>query len=407
MVDCAIVVWRLVPYHDARFSAAAERADIAVIEVSGHDGGKAWSDDVTRRFPVVSLGDERDPARETLPVDRVAETLDRIGPRIVAIQGWSDPAAYTTAAWALRNNAPIIMFSESNRYDHRRSGWSEWLKSRILGVCDAALVGGRHHADYLVDLGFERSRISLGYNAVDNDHFAAPPPTSGSAPCPYFLVVSRLVENKNIELVIRSYAAYRASCSADPWGLVVLGAGPLEEHLRATIADLGIDAHARLEGFRKYHDLPALYQCAGAFVQASTWEPWGLAVNEAMAAGLPVIVADRVGCAVELVEDGVNGFTFAAGDGAALTRHMRALANGAVDRRAFGGNSRRIVAAWGPARFASGLAEAIDVTRRAPAPRKALDRLIVEALARWQGRLAPGVLLSRRAAAQNRTAQAG
>jgi glycosyltransferase involved in cell wall biosynthesis len=45
-------------------------------------------------------------------------------------------------------------------------------------------------------------------------------------------------------------------------------------------------------------------------VHASTTEQWGLVVNEAMAAGLPVLVSDRCGCAPDLVEVGVNGFTF-------------------------------------------------------------------------------------------------
>ena len=65
-----------------------------------------------------------------------------------------------------------------------------------------------------------------------------------------------------------------------------------------------------LPGFKQYPELPLYYGLAGAFVLPSLTEPWGLVVNEAMAAGLPVVVSDRCGCASDLVRPGENGFAF-------------------------------------------------------------------------------------------------
>ena len=59
-----------------------------------------------------------------------------------------------------------------------------------------------------------------------------------------------------------------------------------------------------------YNDLPAIYSQASFFVLASTFEPWGLVVNEAMAAGLPVTCSVYCGCVPDLVRDGVNGYVF-------------------------------------------------------------------------------------------------
>ena len=53
-----------------------------------------------------------------------------------------------------------------------------------------------------------------------------------------------------------------------------------------------------------------VYGLASAFVHPSTTEQWGLVVNEAAAAGLPLIVSERCGCAPELVRQGVTGFLF-------------------------------------------------------------------------------------------------
>jgi glycosyltransferase involved in cell wall biosynthesis len=61
------------------------------------------------------------------------------------------------------------------------------------------------------------------------------------------------------------------------------------------------------------------------FVLPSVHEPWGLIVNEAMAAGRAVVVSDEVGCAPDLVKDGENGFVFRAGDVAALAAALRRL----------------------------------------------------------------------------------
>ena len=61
-------------------------------------------------------------------------------------------------------------------------------------------------------------------------------------------------------------------------------------------------------GFLQDQDLPAVYRSAGVFVHPARHEPWGLVVNEAAAAGLPLIVGRRVGAACELVREGENGF---------------------------------------------------------------------------------------------------
>ena len=66
-----------------------------------------------------------------------------------------------------------------------------------------------------------------------------------------------------------------------------------------------------LEGWKPYKDLPALYANATCFVLPSSFEPWGLVVNEAMAAGLPVIVSEEVGCQPDLVGK-QNGWVFKA-----------------------------------------------------------------------------------------------
>jgi glycosyltransferase involved in cell wall biosynthesis len=139
-----------------------------------------------------------------------------------------------------------------------------------------------------------------------------------------------------------------------------------------------------LPGFRQIDDLPRFYAHAGAFVHASTTEQWGLVVNEAMASGLPVIISDRCGCASDLVQEGVNGWTFDPHDTEALSNLMaRAASLSESDLTRMGAASERIIANWGPERFASGLLDAANCAV-AVGPKRAgwLDRRLLKALAR-------------------------
>lgn len=385
MSRTAIVVHQLVPYHDARFSAAARLSDFTALQVFGQDKGLSWSDAVARQFDYKVLA-HRDadipwPDRARL----LWSELDRLAPEFVAIQGWSDRAALTTAQWALQNDAGIVLFSESNSYDHPRRPVSEATKTRILNLCDAAFVGGRDHVDYLKQLGFDEARITLGYNAIDNRHFA-PSGTDARTPDrpPFFLLVCRLAPEKNIQSALRAYARYRQMAESPRWDLLILGIGPLEEQLKSMAGELGVAETARFEGFRKYEDLPALYHAAGALLHVSTGEPWGLVVNEAMAAGLPVIVSTSCGCCCELVRNGENGFAVDPMQIDAIAEHMRDLSDGRVDRRRMGEASSKIIANWGPERFATGFRAALDIAAERRAPRGMLDRLTLAALARWK-----------------------
>jgi glycosyltransferase involved in cell wall biosynthesis len=73
--------------------------------------------------------------------------------------------------------------------------------------------------------------------------------------------------------------------------------------------------------------MPAVYQSADVFVLPSKGpgETWGLAVNEAMASGLPVIVSDRCGCASDLVQQEENGLIFKSEDQRSLEVAMQKL----------------------------------------------------------------------------------
>jgi glycosyltransferase involved in cell wall biosynthesis len=261
--------------------------------------------------------------------------------------------------------------SESAEGDERRTEWKEWVKRRIARICSAALVGGTPHEDYMKKLGMPPERIFRGYDAVDNNYFAdgaaelrsrrAEISAKHGLPANYFLASARFVEKKNLPRLIQAYSLYRKkSQAAAPWDLVIVGDGPLKSELCRVISDLGLQDCVLLPGFKQYGELPVYYAFAGAFVHASTTEQWGLVVNEAMASGLPVLVSNRCGCATDLVQEGRNGFKFDPSNVEELSQLMLRVSAVDFPLAAFGAASARVIADWGPERFASGLKAAAE-----------------------------------------------
>ncbi len=409
------------PYHRARLDAAAQILEVAAIEVRENSAEYAWErpQDGTR-FRLVPLMAQSTTNGSSEPRlrRRVFAALDDLRPDAAAIPGWSIRAAFAALQWCVRQGVPTVVMSESNLWDERQVAWKMWVKRRLVALFSSALVGGRPQGDYLAKLGMPRDRIFSGYDAIDNKHFADKAAESRKAhglPERYFLASARFVEKKNLFRLIEAYAQYRLLCAdqrpqttgpwehcttsagprsvvsnqwslvcapAAPWSLVLLGDGPLRSALNSQLSTLNLHGHVLLPGFKQYPELPAYYGLASAFIHASTTEQWGLVVNEAMASGLPVLVSDRCGCAPDLVQEGVNGFTFDPYNVEQLAQLMLRLSTLNSQLSTMATASRLIIADWGTERFASGLQQAVETALRMPRPRSTwIDRLLLTALA--------------------------
>lgn len=390
-------------YHAARLAQAAQaiNGDLIVIASSAVTSFAEFAPPTSaaRRYEVVALYPDL-AARRAATADgaaarRVAQTLERLMPDVVAVAGWAEAESFAAIAWARRRGKGIILMSESQESDASRSRLREAVKGWVVRHCDAALVGGRSHRDYVVRLGMAPERVALGYDAVDNAYFAAATAAVRQdagrlrqlhgLPPRYMLAVARLVEKKNIPTLLSAYAAYAAS-GAEPCRLVVLGEGPDCAALADRVEQLEIGHLVSFPGFAAYETLPVYYGLATLFVHVSLVEQWGLVVNEAMASGLPVLVSRHCGCAAELVREGINGHLLDPSDVPALTELMSRMA-GLSDGQlaAMGRQSRTIVADWGTERFARGFRAALNIAaREKPRRFSPLDRLALGALARMR-----------------------
>src|SRR5262249_39695769 len=133
------------------------------------------------------------------------------------------------------------------------------------------------------------------------------------------LFVGKLVISKRPLNVVRAIARLKRRTT-----MLVVGSGPLEAELRTLARELSVDL--KLVGFLNQTELGRAYAVADCLTLPSDFpETWGLVVNEALATGLPVIVSAAVGCAPDLVDDGVTGFQYPLGHVDALAMRFAAV----------------------------------------------------------------------------------
>jgi glycosyltransferase involved in cell wall biosynthesis len=128
-----------------------------------------------------------------------------------------------------------------------------------------------------------------------------------------FCYIGRYVPEKGLDTLAEAYRIYSAQVES-PWKLTCAGSGKCREELVA------VGAEDR--GFIQPEALPRFFAEASAFILPSRFEPWGVAVQEAAATGLPLILSDASGASVHLLRDRWNGRSFAAGDAAQLAECM-------------------------------------------------------------------------------------
>lgn len=162
-----------------------------------------------------------------------------------------------------------------------------------------------------------------------------------------------LIERKRIDLIIDSVASIRKSQRPI---IVIVGTGPLKEELHERAKRLGVDVI--FTGFKQNYELAKIYLASDAMVLASDDDPWGLVVNEAMSASLPVIVSDACGAASDLVKHGENGYIFKAGNSKDLQNYILLLLKS--DLTAMSHTSNTIIKSWTSEKSAENLAKSVE-----------------------------------------------
>lgn len=219
---------------------------------------------------------------------------------VVVINGWYGLYAWWLVLLKRWIGCKVVVISDTVSWKALRKWYKELPKRILLRRVDAGFVAGTPQADYLQSLGMSSTQLTFGNDVVDNQLYSSiPARTKPEARKIVIGTAARLIPEKNLLAAVLAFDTVRRKYPEIEIEWRIAGQGPLEAELVQSAHEL--KAPVVFMGFVGYTDMPGFYAQLDLYWQPSVSESWGLVVNEAMAAGLPTLVSDRCGCAIDLV----------------------------------------------------------------------------------------------------------
>ncbi|MEO6786516.1 MAG: glycosyltransferase family 4 protein, partial [Chthoniobacteraceae bacterium] len=157
-----------------------------------------------------------------------------------------------------------------------------------------------------------------------------------------FFFYEQMIARKGLDHLLAAFATLPENAR-----LLLVGREAELPQMLAKLPD-PVRTRVRYSGFQPPEALPQFFAQADVFVLPSRYDGWGVVVNQALGAGLPILVSDQVGAGYDLVREGQNGFVLPVGDVGALASSMQRYVADPSLREAHGTASRKIAADWTP-----------------------------------------------------------
>jgi glycosyltransferase involved in cell wall biosynthesis len=277
--------------------------------------------------------------------------LDNWKPDAILIFGW----AYQSHLKLLRhfkNKIPVYFRGDSTLLDTQnefktalRSFFLKWVYRHI----NHAFYVGTNNKAYFKKYGLKDEQLTFAPHAIDNDRFAVKRNDEAlklrqsldiKTNDIMILFAGKLEEKKSPQLLLDAFL----TLTLPNIHLLFVGDGVLEDVLKARAHN---NKNIHFIGFQNQSVMPVVYQACDLFCLPSKGpgETWGLAVNEAMACGKPILVSDKCGCAINLVTKD-NGVIFKSENVEDLTLSLKKLLTNRKQLNEYGQQSELLIKNW-------------------------------------------------------------
>lgn len=248
---------------------------------------------------------------------KIIEHLKADPPVAIVVAGYRYPAMGRVIRWCTRTKTPWLMWGDSNVHSDTIKGFQRWIKKKILGWIirhvGALLICGDNGVRYYQNYGARRDEIFYfpvepDYHLIDHPDRALHAQIAsqyGLVPGRRrLLVCSRLVPVKAVDQAIDAFAA--VAYKLPNLDLVIVGDGPLREELKDRVPS-PLRSRVIFAGFFDAQEkVNAFYHQCDVLLHPAVWEPWGVVILEAAAAGLAIITTNVVGTQPEVAINGRN-----------------------------------------------------------------------------------------------------
>ncbi len=306
------------------------------------------TDEATSTFHILPQGRLR-------PIVALRKYIAATGPRLLHAAGWSAPPSLAAILTGKGQRLPVVVDLDTWRGTPSRWRWAakQAVYPRLFRRVTHFAPGGQRQAAYLRSFGVADSKITPVNMTVDVTTIRATlarEPDAGRAfrvrfgipaDAPMALFMGRLVALKGIGDLLAAWSQVVAETPSAK--LAIAGDGDLRSHVAAAAAaDPSILPIGRLSGAEVWR----AYTAADYVVAPSHGEGWGLIVNEAMAAGTPVIVTDVFGCVGDLARDDDTALVVPPASPEQLAQAMQQLARDPALRSRLARKASTLISNW-------------------------------------------------------------
>jgi glycosyltransferase involved in cell wall biosynthesis len=253
----------------------------------------------------------------------------------VWVHGWAWLCSLQAILAANKLGIPVFLRGESNGLQEPTQLTKKWAKKTFIGwlfeQITSFLYIGTFNKNFYQSYGVKEEKLFPVPYAVDNDFFQKQAMLARNSReqlrkflnlepgRPIILYAAKLIEKKKPQDLLSAYRLLSPDGFKEPEPyLLFVGDGVLKSSLEAESKATGWQS-IRFLGFCNQSEIPKFYDLCDVFVLPSSFEPWGLAINEVMNAGKAVVVSNQVGCAPDLILERQNGRVFPVGDLEALS----------------------------------------------------------------------------------------
>lgn len=235
--------------------------------------------------------------------------LHRLKPDVIISDELGVRSAQALIYRCLHAGSRLIIWATISEHTEQGRGLTRrQLRRVLLSRADAILVNGASGARYVKRFGVADETIFVAPQTTDSRRFFLLPLEKSIEQSRRLLYLGRLIQLKNLAPFMSVLSVWCSSHPEEKVEFWIVGDGPEREKLATTVYPPNLKL--RFWGNVAYEALPAFYAQAGILVFPTLADTWGLVVNEAMAAGLTVLGSVYSQAVEDLIEDGVNGWTF-------------------------------------------------------------------------------------------------
>lgn len=241
----------------------------------------------------------------------LSAVLDELQPYRTIIIGFS-AGTLRLFLRSFYKNEQYIIWAGSLKKEGRNDNIARIISRKLMMKRASSFIAyGSKAKEYLVSMGANPEKVSIAMNTSDPAFFLNETDkireqgNTGDG-MKHLLYIGYLVRRKNVGLLIDCMAELRKQ--RNDFILDIVGDGESREQLEKQVSELNLTGHVKFHGFRQKSELPAYLAQSSVFLFQTDFDVWGLTVNEAMAAGLPVLSSIHAGATFDLIEEGVTGY---------------------------------------------------------------------------------------------------